>query len=102
MIKTIRKLVIHSWNFLFNHEVSPLRHIPDVAVRHYILQLLGFMWAISFSIAIGSYTFMAVSIIGHTVLIAAAAITVASWTTASLKPELFVSKVKRQNVEEKK
>jgi hypothetical protein len=92
MIKTIRKLVVHSWDFLFNHEVSPLRHIPDVAVRHYILQILGFMWAISFSIAIGSYTFMAVSIIGHTVLIAAAAITVATWSTATIKPKLFVRK----------
>lgn len=102
MIQTIKKIVVHSWNFLFNHEVSPLRHIPDVAVRHYILQILGFMWAISFSLAIGSYTFMAVSIIGHTVLIAAAAITVASWATASLNPELFVSKVKCKNVEEKK
>ena len=90
MIETIRKILVHTWNFIFNHEVSPLRHIPDVAVRHYILQILGFMWAISFSIAIGSYTFMAVSIIGHTVLIAAAAITVATWTTASLKPEFSV------------
>ena len=90
MIKTIRKLVVHSWDFLFNHEVSPLRHIPDVAVRHYSLQILGFMWAISFSIAIGSYTFMAVSIIGHTVLIAAAAITVATWSTATIKPKLFI------------
>ena len=102
MIETIRKIVVHTWNFIFNHEVSPLRHITDVAVRHYILQILGFMWAISFSIAIGSYTFMAVSIIGHTVLIAAAAITVATWTTASLKPEFFGSKLKRQSVEEKK
>lgn len=101
MIKNSGNLIVHAWNFLFNHEVSPLRHIPDVAVRHYILQILGFMWAISFSIAIGSYTFMAVSILGHTVLIAAAAITVASLATASLKPELFVSKVKCKSVEEK-
>jgi hypothetical protein len=33
---------------------------------------------------------MAVSVIGHTVLIAAAAITVATWTAATAKPELFV------------
>ena len=99
MIKTTQKVVVHSWNFLFNHEVSPLRHIPDVAIRHYILQILGFMWAISFSIAIGSYTFMAVSIIGHTILIATAAITVATWATASTKPELFVRKPNHKNDE---
>ena len=89
MIATTRKFVVHSWNFLFNHEVSPVRHITDVAVRNYILQILGIMWAVSFSLAIGNYVFMAASIIGHAVLIAAAAITVATWTTASVKPELF-------------
>jgi len=54
-----------------------------------ILQILGWMWAASFSIAIGSYTFFAISIIGHLALIAAAAITVATYTVAQKKPELF-------------
>jgi hypothetical protein len=92
MKQAIEKFVVYPWNFLFNHEVSPLRHIPDVGVRHYILQILGFMWAICFSAAIGSYTFMAVSVIGHTILIAAVAITVATWTAASVKPKLFIRK----------
>ena len=90
MITASRKVVVHSWNFVFNHEVSPLRHIPDVAVRHYILQILGIMWAVSFSLAIGNYMFMAASIIGHAILIAAVAITVATWTTATIKPKLFI------------
>lgn len=90
MFTPVRKLVVHCWNFVFNHEVSPLRHIPDVAIRHYVLQALGFMWAVAFAVATGSYTFMAYSILGHTVLIAAAAITVATWTTAAAKPDLFV------------
>ncbi len=75
---------------MFNHEVSPLRHIPDVAMRHYVLQALGLMWAAAFVVATGSYTFMALSIIGHTVLIAASAITVATWTAATANPEIFV------------
>lgn len=69
--------VLYSWNFIFNHEVSPLRNIPDIAVRHYVLQALGLVWTISFSLAVGSYTFLAASIAGHTLLIGAAAITVA-------------------------
>jgi len=56
-----------------------------------ILQILGWMWAVSFSVAIGSYTFFAVSIIGHLALISAAAITVATYTVAEKKPELFAS-----------
>ena len=89
MFKKISSLIVFFWNFVFNHEVSPLRNIPDVAVRHYVLQILGVMWAISFSIAVGSYTIFAVSLLGHVVLIAAMAITVATWTAARAKPELF-------------
>jgi hypothetical protein len=90
MITPVRKFVVYLWNFVFNHEVSPLRNIPDVAIRHNILQVLGVMWAVTFATAMGSYTFMAASLIGHTALIAAAAITVATWTTASKNPKLFV------------
>ena len=86
MFYSTRRRVMYCWNFVFNHEVSPLRHIPDVAMRHYVLQALGLMWAV----AVGSYTFLAVSVIGHTVLIAAAAITVTTWTAATAKPDLFV------------
>ena len=57
---------------------------------------LGMMWAVAFAVAAGSYTFLAVSVIGHTVLIAAAAITVATWTAATAKPELFVRDFARQ------
>jgi len=92
---SIRRLVVYYWEFVFNHEVSPLRHIPDVAMRHYVLQALGLMWAVSFAVAAGSYTFLAVSVIGHTVIIAAAAITVATWTAATAKPDLFVRVSKR-------
>tara|TARA_B100000780_G_C20952955_1_gene380195 strand:- start:396 stop:692 length:297 start_codon:yes stop_codon:yes gene_type:complete len=85
----MKKLIVYCWNFIFNSKVSPLRHISNVAVRHYVLQALALMWAISFAVALGSYTVLAVSIIGHTVLIAAAAITVATYTIAAKKPTLF-------------
>ena len=90
MFTPVRRFVVSCWEFVFNHEASPLRNIPDVATRHYILQALGFMWAVAFSVAAGSYTFLAVSVVGHTVLIAAAAITVATWTAATANPGLFV------------
>ncbi|WP_303977043.1 hypothetical protein [Dongia mobilis] len=89
MFTPIRKFVVHCWNFVFDHEVSPVRNIPDVAIRHYVLQALGLMWAVAFAAATGSYSIFAVSVLGHTVLIAAAAITVATWTAATVKPQLF-------------
>jgi hypothetical protein len=85
----MRKTVVFAWNYLFDHEASPLRHIPNLNTRHMVLQLLGWMWAIAFSIAIGSYTVFAVSLVGHAVLIGAAAITVATYTAAATRPSLF-------------
>ena len=96
MFMRVTKLIVFCWSFVFNHEVSPLRHIPDVAIRHYVLQVLGLMWSLAFAVAAGSYTFLAASIIGHTVLIGAAAITVATWTAATAKPEIFVRSSARQ------
>jgi hypothetical protein len=90
VITFIKTCVVRAWNFVFDHSVSPLRHIPDVGIRHYILQMLGLMWAVSFSVAIGSYTFLAYSILGHAVLIAAAAVTAATFTVAARRPKLFM------------
>ncbi len=87
----MKKIIVNCWNFIFDHNASPLRHIPDVAMRHYVLQLLGAMWAVSFSLAIGSYTFLAASVIGHTILIGAVAITVATYAAAASRPNLFKS-----------
>ena len=85
----MRNLIVFMWNYLFDHEVSPLRNIPDFGVRHMVFQLLGWMWAIAFSVAIGSYTVMAVSLLGHAVLIGAVAITVATYTAAAKRPQMF-------------
>lgn len=89
MFTGARNKVAFAWNFLFDREVSPFRKIPDVAVRHYSLQALGAMWAVAALVAIGSYTLFAASLLGHSVLIAAAAITVATLATASKKPAAF-------------
>lgn len=97
MFNSIRKNVGLAWNFIFDHEVSPLKNIPDVAVRHYVLQILGAMWAATAAVAVGSYTFFAASLVGHVVLIGAAAITVATLATAANKPKVFMRFSGRRN-----
>jgi hypothetical protein len=91
----MKRLVFAAWNFIFDHEKSPLRHIPDFGVRHMVFQMLGWMWAISFSLAIGSYTFLVGSLVGHAILIAAFAITVATYAAAAKSPQLFVARSRR-------
>lgn len=82
--------VVFAWNFIFNHEVSPLRHLPCIATRHYVLQTLGFLWAVAFSVMLGSYTFFAFSVVGHVALIGVIAITVTTLATAQLRPSTFI------------
>jgi hypothetical protein len=48
------------------------------------------MWAASLVVAIGSYTVLAVSFIGHVVLIGAAAITISTYNAAATRPTLFM------------
>jgi hypothetical protein len=91
------QIVVFAWNYVFNHEISPLRHIPDVGTRHMILQILGWMWATAFSLAVGSYAFLGVSLIGHAFLIAAAAVTVATYTTAATRPLVFANGLGRRS-----
>jgi hypothetical protein len=93
----VKTFVYNIWNFVFDHETSPLRHIPDVATRHYVLQALALMWALAFSVAIGSYTVFAISVLGHAVLISAAAITVATYSTAAIKPQMFARFASRRS-----
>ena len=90
----MKKAIVFAWNFIFDHEKSPLRHILDFGVRHMVFQLLGWMWAISFSLAIDSYTFLAISMVGHAVLIGAAAITVAIYSAAAARPQLFEARLR--------
>ena len=87
----MRRAVVFAWKFLFDHEASPLRHIPHLNTRHMVLQILGWMWALAFSIAIGSYTVLAVSVVGHAVLVGAVAITVATYSAAAIRPNLFLT-----------
>ncbi len=92
----MRKTIAFMWGYVFDHEISPLRHIPDFTTRHMTLQVLGWMWAISFAIAIGSYTILAASLIGHAVLIGALAITAATYATAANRPEVFLARSGRR------
>ena len=92
----MRDAIVFIWNYVFDHEVSPLRHIPSFGVRHLVFQLLGWMWAIAFSVAIGSYTVLAASLLGHAVLIGALAITVTTYTAAAMRPQMFLIRAVRR------
>ena len=75
----MRKLIYDSWNGIMNHKRNPLRHIPDLSVKHLILQLLAWMWCIVFSFYLGSIVVFGISAIAHKLLIVAIVITIGTF-----------------------
>ena len=85
----MREFVYDSWNGIMDAEKNPLRHIPDTNVRHMVLQVLAWMWCIVFSMYVGSFWVMGVSMIAHAIVLAAIVITVATFETARRNPTFF-------------
>ena len=85
----MRKFIVNSWNAVMSSEHNPLRNIPDLGTRHMIMQVLAWMWCIVFAIIVGSMWAGVVSMMIHTLLLGAVAVTVATFETAKRKPEYF-------------
>ena len=85
-----RQFIVDAWNGVMNYERNPLRHIPDLQVRHMVMQVLAFMWAGVFALLIAdSITVFAYSSIAHIAFITAIVVTVATFKVAERSPNAF-------------
>ena len=89
---SMREWVYNCWNVVMDHQKNPLSNIPDFSTRHMIMQVLAWMWCIVFAIVVGSMWAGVFSMILHALLLAAVAVTVATFETAKRKPSIFVSR----------
>ena len=86
----MRKWIYDCWNHVMDAEVNPLRNIPDLQVRHMVMQILAFMWSAVFALLIAdSVAAFGISAIAHVALVAAVVITVGTFKMAEYKPEAF-------------
>ena len=85
----MREFVYNSLNALMDHEKNPLSAIPDFGTRHMIMQILAWMWCIVFGIIVGSMYAGVFSMVMHTLILGALAITVGTFETAKRKPQYF-------------
>ncbi len=86
----MRRFVYDSWNSVMNAKWNPLRHIPDMQVRHMVMQVLAFVWSGVFAIYIAnSITAFGISAIAHMALITAIVLTVGTFRIAEKSPETF-------------
>tara|TARA_R100000951_G_scaffold85251_1_gene72919 strand:- start:91 stop:432 length:342 start_codon:yes stop_codon:yes gene_type:complete len=72
-----------------DYEKNPLSAIPDFSTRHMVMQILAWMWCIVFGIIVGSMYAGVFSMVLHTLLLGAIAVTVATFETAKRKPNTF-------------
>ena len=86
----MRSFVVDCWNHIMDAQVNPLRNIPDLHVRHMIMQILAFMWSAVFAITIAdSIMAFGISAMAHVLLVAAVVITVGTFKIAEHKPSMF-------------
>ena len=76
----MREFIVECWDGVMNFNRNPLRHIPDLQVRHLILQILAWMWCITFSLFFSSWYVFGITVVGHFVLILAIVVTVVTFT----------------------
>ena len=88
----MNKWIVDCWNVVMDHKKNPLSNIPDFSTRHMIMQVLAWMWCIVFAIVLGSMWAGVVSMMLHALLLAAVAVTVATFETAKRKPNVFTSR----------
>ena len=87
----MKKFIFEIWNIVMEHEHNPLKHIGDIQVRHIVLQVLAWMWCIIFAMSTGSITVFGVSAVAHALTIAGIVITVATFQTARIQPNRFIT-----------
>ena len=85
----MRKIIYDNWNLIMDHNLNPLRNIPDLNTRHLVMQVLAWMWCIVFSMYFSSMWMFGITAIAHVIVLAAIAITVGTFATAKHNPNFF-------------
>ena len=87
----MKKYVVELWNVVMEHDHNPLKHVGDIQVRHIVMQVLAWMWCIIFAMSTGSITVFGVSVVAHALVIAGIVVTVATFQTARIQPNRFIT-----------
>ena len=88
-IFSMKEWIYESWNGVMNADINPLSKIPHTNTRHMVMQVLAWMWCIVFSSYFGSMWIFGITTVAHIFVLAAIAVTVATFETAKRNPRAF-------------
>ena len=77
----MKKLIINSWDAVMDNRYNPQRHL-DPASHHFMMQVLGWMWSMAFSLSFLSIFYFSVVWMAHLLLLGGVALTVATFRQA--------------------
>jgi hypothetical protein len=80
-VTIMKKLIINSWDAVMDNRYNPLRHL-DPASQHFMMQVLGWMWSMIFSLSFLSIFYFSVVWMAHLLLLGGVALTVATFRQA--------------------
>ena len=72
----MKNFIVDCWNVVMDNRHNPLRHL-DLASQHYVMQVLGWMWSMVFSLVFLSIYNFGFVWLAHLLLFGGAAFTVA-------------------------
>ncbi len=78
----MREYIYNTWHSIMDYKSNPLRHIKDNHVRHLVLQILAWMWCITFSLYFSSFVVFGYTVVAHFLLILAIVVTVVTFKKA--------------------
>jgi len=85
----MNKFIFNSWNGVMNHNLNPLKNIPDLNTRHMIMQVLAWMWCVIFSLWVGNLYIFGASALIHSILLMGIVITVTTFEKVKKNPNYF-------------
>lgn len=77
----MKTFVISSWNSIMDNRYNPLRYL-DLASQHYLMQVLGWMWSMIFSLSFLSIVYFGAVWLAHLLLIGGLFMTVSVFKNA--------------------
>jgi hypothetical protein len=82
----MKEAICTSWNVVMDNRHNPLRHL-DLASQHYLMQVLGWMWSMIFSLSFFSIFQFGYVWMSHLLLFGGVAMTVAVFRNAEKQTE---------------
>jgi len=77
----MKNLVVSSWDAVMDNRYNPLRHL-DAAPQHFVMQVLGWIWSMVFSLSFLSIFYFSMVWMAHLLILGGVALTVAAFRQA--------------------